>query len=878
VGNVLAALDADALAQSEQGREQLRQILLERYLVSIDNGWIFRGARYYRGAFQIEDEISSARRLLVALARASQGQARDFLLLRTAARLLPHGSENAAVIRVRNLSTQLGEADDNFANLRNKIHAQPDAGDARRVRDYLAKAPARLQDDYRQLAAAIDQVYRHDTLDTRLAAVIASLPHRQVAEDFRQARRVFANPDASAALRLRIAANLLLRLREQTPDLTTAAQWLDVLDASLALEQQVFSAAATLRQQVDPMNRHQRLALLAQLATALYGSGELSQRQWQALRASFAELQGQDIPLDQYRAHLQYLARVSHWVDRWYRFHFGDSVQHLATIEPKVTRFLPDRLRGGPVLHYAALLDDLIIDADRLAGVQHRIFGTTTGSGVRMLNPGLARGVLHLLPDTGAPRALQSNGIYVLPDTTASLDPVAGILTLGQGNALSHVQILARNLGIPNVLIERQLLPTLQLYADSPIVMAVSPAGRVVLAQDGPTWQAVFGNATPVNDDPLPVDLDKLALSRQKLLSLDEIRAVDTGVLAGPKAANLGELRHHFPEQVPPGVIIPFGLFHAMLQQPVDGGELTLFEWMQSRYRYLDSLQGEAYTQVRNRFLQELQTRILQTEFSQAFRTRLRNALTRAFGADTNVTLFVRSDTNMEDLPGFTGAGLNLTVPNVKGFDALLQAIKRVWASPFSQRAFAWRQQRMARPEHVYVSVLLMPSVAVSKSGVMVTSDITRDKPGWITIAANEGIGGAVQGQAAEELRMNSASGQVQLLQEATAPTRRVLNSSGGLSRVPVSGHDRVLTDSDLAQLRQLARQLPRRYPMLDDQGRPTPADVEFGYHDGKLVLFQVRPYLTSRRALQDQYLRELDRGLAATADSLVQLDAPPRE
>ena len=45
----------------------------------------------------------------------------------------------------------------------------------------------------------------------------------------------------------------------------------------------------------------------------------------------------------------------------------------------------------------------------------------------------------------------------------------------------------------------------------------------------------------------------------------------------------------------------------------------------------------------------------------------------------------MRSDTNVEDLPGFTGAGLNLTVFNIVGFDNIVKAISEVWASPYTR-------------------------------------------------------------------------------------------------------------------------------------------------------------------------------------------------
>ena len=86
---------------------------------------------------------------------------------------------------------------------------------------------------------------------------------------------------------------------------------------------------------------------------------------------------------------------------------------------------------------------------------------------------------------------------------------------------------------------------------------------------------------------------------------------------------------------------------------------------------------------------------------------------------------------------------------HVVGFEAVLRAISQAWASPFSQRAYAWRQAHMDQPQHVYPAVLLMQNVPVDTSGVMVTQDIETGVSGWLSVAVNEGVGGAVNGQAA---------------------------------------------------------------------------------------------------------------------------------
>ena len=70
--------------------------------------------------------------------------------------------------------------------------------------------------------------------------------------------------------------------------------------------------------------------------------------------------------------------------------------------------------------------------------------------------------------------------------------------------------------------------------------------------------------------------------------------------------------------------------------------------------------------------------------------------------------VFVRSDTNVEDLPGFTGAGLNRTVANLVDREKVFVAIPLVWSSPYTERAMAWRSGILERPEEVYASVLLM--------------------------------------------------------------------------------------------------------------------------------------------------------------------------
>jgi hypothetical protein len=655
---------------------------------------------------------------------------------------------------------------------------------------------------------------------------------------------------------------------------------LETLDLSLRVENEHFRAATELRPQLPGATRHQRLAYLRGAGAAGYGTGLINARLLGELTRSIDSLGGETVSLDRYLEELRYLGRVPGWGTQSLRMHFSESMEKLAEIEPLAMHFIEDQLRGSPLLFFSDVLDDLSRDANRLAHVRHRLFDESIGVGFTALNPGLASGILHVRPNLEELETLPADGIYMLPETVSDLPPVAGILTEGEGNPLSHVQLLARNLGIPNVKVDSALEPILAKHDGERVVLAVSRSGLVELVTWDEHWRHILEGAVSDQAILIEPDLDKLDLSLRQLVSLDDLRATDSGRIVGPKAAKLGELRRHYPGHVSRGVAIPFGIFaREALEQPHPDGEGTVFEWMVQGYRQLERLpEDDPARAVQTEALRaELYEIIAGTLPGQAFQDQLRAALRETFGSDNPPGVFVRSDTNVEDLAGFTGAGLNLTLPNVVGFDNLLRSIAEVWASPFTARAFAWRQSHMTRPEHVYTSILLLESVASDKSGVLVTQDIDTGDPNVISVAVNEGLGGAVDGQAAESLRVALDGSGVRVLATATAPWRRVPDPAGGLQRLPSSGSDTVLAPEEIAQLVDFARNLPRNFPPItDDEGKPAPADVEFGFLHGQLRLFQLRPFLESKMARGIGYLQSMESHLEDTQHVVVTMSGLP--
>jgi len=85
------------------------------------------------------------------------------------------------------------------------------------------------------------------------------------------------------------------------------------------------------------------------------------------------------------------------------------------------------------------------------------------------------------------------------------------------------------------------------------------------------------------------------------------------------------------------------------------------------------------------------------------------------------------------------------------------------------------------------------------------------------------------------------------------------------------------LRPPEIAQLVQLARSLPTRVPSIcTEAGKPAPADVEFAFLQGKLVLLQIRPFVESRRARTGSYLQQMDAGLRERASQPVDLRGVP--
>jgi phosphoenolpyruvate synthase/pyruvate phosphate dikinase len=455
--------------------------------------------------------------------------------------------------------------------------------------------------------------------------------------------------------------------------------------------------------------------------------------------------------------------------------------------------------------------------------------------------------------------------IYAFNRPPADLKPLAGIMTVTEGNIVSHVQLLARNLGIPNAVLSLQNLEALQKYNGQMVFLAVSNEGTVIMKPvDKMTEEEKkLFEVKKRKEEKITVPVERINLLQTKVVNLKELRAGDSGKLCGPKAANLGQLKNMFPDHVVDGFVIPFGIFRAHLDQKMNGRIETYWEYVNRIFDTAAAMREtgkseaevEAYT-LEN--LASLREQIMQMpllpEFVQDMKDCFKEVLHSEMG---KIPVFLRSDTNMEDLKDFTGAGLNKTIFNAVDVDKILAGIKEVWASPYTERSYKWRQKYLNDPENVFPSILVIPSVDVEYSGVMVTKGIKNDNPDDITIAFSRGAGGAVDGQAAESFVLR-ANGGTTLISPAREPYCNTLPVTGGTGKQMLTFERPVLKTKNLKALREMAAQIKAKMATAENVESNSPWDIELGFKEDKIWLFQVRPFVENKNALANDYLRSI--------------------
>jgi pyruvate,water dikinase len=297
--------------------------------------------------------------------------------------------------------------------------------------------------------------------------------------------------------------------------------------------------------------------------------------------------------------------------------------------------------------------------------------------------------------------------------------------------------------------------------------------------------------------------------------------------LVGGKAANLAALES-FGQRVPPWFAVTSAAFRRALES--DG----LAGWIAER---LPAAPGDP-----THGLEEIRARIAEL----APPSQLRAAIEETYGKliPDGAWVAVRSSALGEDTASDSFAGLHDSFLYLRGEDQVLDAIQRVWASAYNERAVAYRLCRGISLETIEVAVLVQEMVEATTSGVMFTVNPNSGDLYQVVISSLWGAGeGLVSaGLDADTFVVDKETLEVEV-SEAVKPTQLLLDheAGGGLREVEVPRERREVASLEPAQLSAVARAglaIERAY------GRPQ--DVEFSLDaEGNLFILQSRPVTT---------------------------------
>ncbi len=801
---------------------------------------------------------------------------------------------------IRNLAIQIYAADRNFKALRDATHNQVSGALLPRLEAYRKKMPAGGARN--KLDTLISEIRKLTSLDesvlTPQIKAIGDSSVRETLEEALPTKDADSVDSISGLAKIMVDAREAVRAAEVTP-----ADRRRLIDVSVTAAAVIQRRGSDLLASGQEITVRENLELLAALTDAAYGAGLLTEREWEAatgdLRSAASE---SSLPRADLQNVVRRAKRVVEWSQSGVMLAFEEVLGPWTFLLPSTAFIADDVLRGSPLLLYAGFLDRLETHASGTEPIRHRVFGSDVSSDIRALNPGLAVGTLRVDPKAGT---YSREEIVALPETPPDLQPAAGILTQGEGNVVSHVQLLARALGIPNVVLAAGQFRQLEEHDGEEIVLIATPGGRVHIerrAEIDAAEEAVvneFGKSAERSSDgslgtgskKLHIDHERLDVESKQPLSLSDMRRKDSGVRAGPKASFLGELRYLFPDNVARGVVVPFGAYYAHFQNAKvavpkslagkgiaeQGAPLPAF--VERTYAtFFDEMipagtsekELSAWIRPRLEVMQHsLREEPLAPDLEVAIRERLKEqGLLDPSDPTQTVGCFVRSDTNVEDLDDFNGAGLNLTLFNLGSLDDVYEGIKEVWASPFSYRSFSWRQTLIDEPMWVLPSIVILESVPSEKSGVLVTADIETGDQTKMLVATSEGVGGAVDGTPAETL-LWSPDG-VELVTMFKSPWRRLLQPGGGSKVVASTGSSHVLSEDELEELIDAAQEIRDELePATDPSGRAMPWDIEFGFANGHLWLFQTRPFVGNEELKNMPALAALDGEKPGGTDSI---------
>lgn len=335
------------------------------------------------------------------------------------------------------------------------------------------------------------------------------------------------------------------------------------------------------------------------------------------------------------------------------------------------------------------------------------------------------------------------------------------------------------------------------------------------------------------------------------ILPFSKIRLADLPQVGG-KNSSLGEMVNALTDlgvQVPNGFAVTADAYRHFLR------ENDLEERIEQAIKGLDPTKLDQLEQVGSLIRQWIRSAAMPDDLAAEIRAAY-NQREQEYG--TNYDVAVRSSATAEDLPDASFAGQQETFLNVRTSTVLLEKVRRVYASLYTNRAISYRAHTGYGAEGIAISVGVQKMVRSDRgcAGVMFTLDTETGFRDLVLINGAYGLGeNVVQGAVNPDewhvykpglrankrpiLRRRLGEKAIKMVYDRDPDTARAVHNVAVLIDEQKSF---CLSDEEVEQLARFALIIEDHYSK--ERGKPTPMDIEWAKDglDGQLYILQARP------------------------------------
>ncbi|WOA61427.1 phosphoenolpyruvate synthase [Bacillus mycoides] len=310
------------------------------------------------------------------------------------------------------------------------------------------------------------------------------------------------------------------------------------------------------------------------------------------------------------------------------------------------------------------------------------------------------------------------------------------------------------------------------------------------------------------------------------VLDFQEIEKTQLSLVGG-KGLNLGELSKIQGIQVPEGFCVTTVGYEKAIEQN---------EAFQDLLNQLTMLKIEDRNQI-GEISKKIRETIMGVEISSDVAEAVAHYLSR-FGNEHAYA--VRSSATAEDLPYASFAGQQDTYLNIIGEEAILQHVRKCWASLFTERAVMYRMQNYFEHNQVSICVVVQKMVFPEASGILFTADPVTSNRKVVSIDASFGLGEALVSGLVSADNYKVKEGEITGKMIATKKLAIYALKEGGTETKqidPAQQKIQTLSEQQILQLAQIGRQIEAYFGC--------PQDIEWCLVDDTFYIVQSRPITT---------------------------------